>query len=34
MAGGAAGLAVGRAVIEDPDPGSVARRLAGIVHGR
>jgi DhnA family fructose-bisphosphate aldolase class Ia len=34
MTGGAAGLAVGRAVIEDPDPGAVARRLAGIVHGR
>jgi DhnA family fructose-bisphosphate aldolase class Ia len=34
MDGGAAGLAVGRAVIEDPDPGGVAGRLAGIVHPR
>lgn len=34
MDGGAAGLAVGRAVIEDPDPGAVAGRLAGIVHRR
>jgi DhnA family fructose-bisphosphate aldolase class Ia len=34
MAGGGAGLAVGRVVIEDPDPGGVAGRLAGIVHGR
>jgi len=34
MDGGAAGLAVGRAVIEDPDPAGVAGRLAGIVHRR
>ena len=34
MDGGAAGLAVGRAVIEDPDPAGVAGRLAGIVHHR
>jgi DhnA family fructose-bisphosphate aldolase class Ia len=30
--GGGAGLAVGRAVIEDPDPSGVAVRLAAIVH--
>jgi len=34
MDGGAAGLAVGRAVLEDPDPGAAAARLASIVHGR
>ena len=34
MDGGAAGLAVGRAVLEDPDPGAAAARLAAIVHGR
>ena len=32
MAGRGAGLAVGRVVIEDPDPAGVAGRLAGIVH--
>jgi len=31
--GGAAGLAIGRAVIEDPDPGGTAAALAAIVHG-
>ena len=30
--GGGAGLAVGRAIIEDPDPAGVAARLAAIVH--
>jgi DhnA family fructose-bisphosphate aldolase class Ia len=30
--GGGAGLAVGRSVIEDPDPAGVAARLAAIVH--
>ena len=33
MAGGAAGLAIGRAVLQDPDPGAVAAELATIVHG-
>ena len=33
MDGGGAGLAVGRLVIEDPDPGGTAERLAVIVHG-
>jgi DhnA family fructose-bisphosphate aldolase class Ia len=32
VAGGGAGLAVGRVVIEDPDPAGVAARLAAIVH--
>jgi DhnA family fructose-bisphosphate aldolase class Ia len=32
MAGGGAGLAIGRVVIEDPDPAGVAGRLARIVH--
>jgi DhnA family fructose-bisphosphate aldolase class Ia len=31
VAGGGAGMAVGRTVFEDPDPGEVARLLAGIV---
>ncbi len=34
MEGGAAGLAVGRSVIEDPAPAEVARRLAAVVHPR
>jgi len=34
MDGGGAGLAVGRLVIEDPDPAGTAERLATIVHGR
>jgi DhnA family fructose-bisphosphate aldolase class Ia len=33
MAGGGAGLAVGRAVLVDSDPAGMARRLADIVHG-
>jgi fructose-bisphosphate aldolase, class I len=32
MAGGAAGLAVGRRVFEDPDPAGAAKRVAEIVH--
>jgi DhnA family fructose-bisphosphate aldolase class Ia len=32
MAGGGAGLAIGRAVLLDPDPGAVAAALAAIVH--
>jgi DhnA family fructose-bisphosphate aldolase class Ia len=31
--GGGAGLAIGRAVIGDPDPGGTAAALARIVHG-
>ena len=34
MIGGAAGLAIGRALIQDPDPGEMARQVADIVHGR
>lgn len=33
MAGGGAGLAIGRTVLLDEDPGDMARRLADIVHG-
>ena len=33
MDGGGGGLAIGRTVIEDPDPGGVAARLSAIVHG-
>jgi DhnA family fructose-bisphosphate aldolase class Ia len=32
MAGGAAGLAVGRAILEEPSPSEAAKRLAAIVH--
>ena len=34
MTGGAAGMAVGRAVLIDPDPAGTARRIADAVHGR
>ena len=34
MDGGGGGLAVGRMVIEDPDPAGTAERLAAIVRGR
>jgi DhnA family fructose-bisphosphate aldolase class Ia len=34
MAGGAAGLAVGRAIYQDADPAETAKRLAEVVHGR
>lgn len=34
MAGGGAGLAVGRAIYQDPDPGETAKRLAAVVHSR
>lgn len=34
MAGGAAGLAVGRAVYQDPDPAGMAALVADLVHGR
>jgi len=33
MDGGAAGLALGRALLEDPDPGALAGDVAAIVHG-
>jgi DhnA family fructose-bisphosphate aldolase class Ia len=33
MAGGAGGLAVGRAILGDPSPGEMAAELAAIVHG-
>ncbi len=33
MAGGAGGLAIGRAILQEPDPATVARQLADIVHG-
>jgi DhnA family fructose-bisphosphate aldolase class Ia len=34
MAGGGSGLAVGRAVIQHPDPAGMAARLAEVVRGR
>jgi DhnA family fructose-bisphosphate aldolase class Ia len=33
MAGGAAGMAVGRVVFEEPDPAEAARAVAEVVHG-
>jgi DhnA family fructose-bisphosphate aldolase class Ia len=33
MAGGAAGMAMGRVVFEDPDPAEMAALVAAIVHG-
>jgi DhnA family fructose-bisphosphate aldolase class Ia len=33
MAGGGAGVAVGRAVYQDPDPASMARAVASLVRG-
>ena len=33
MAGGAAGMAIGRLVFEDPDPETMARLVADAVHG-
>jgi DhnA family fructose-bisphosphate aldolase class Ia len=33
MTGGGAGLAIGRAVLNDEDPGAMAAKLAAIVHG-
>lgn len=32
MAGGAAGVAIGRAVYQDPDPAGMAKAVAAIVH--
>ena len=34
MAGGGAGLAIGRALYQDPDPAGTARLVADAVHGR
>jgi DhnA family fructose-bisphosphate aldolase class Ia len=34
MTGGAAGLAIGRSLILDPDPREMARQVADVVHGR
>jgi DhnA family fructose-bisphosphate aldolase class Ia len=34
MAGGGAGMAVGRAVYQDPSPADAARAVADLVHGR
>lgn len=34
MAGGGAGMALGRALYQDPDPALLARRVADVVHGR
>jgi DhnA family fructose-bisphosphate aldolase class Ia len=33
MAGGGAGMAIGRTVYQDPDPAGMARQVAAIVHG-
>jgi len=33
MAGGGAGMAIGRTVYQDPDPAGMARQMASIVHG-
>lgn len=33
MAGGGAGLAMGRAILEEPSPADAARQLADVVHG-
>ena len=34
MAGGGAGLAIGRAIFQEPSPAAMAKELAEIVHGR
>lgn len=34
MAGGAAGMAIGRAIYQDPSPAETAKRVADIVHWR
>lgn len=34
VTGGAAGLAIGRALILDPDPALIAKQVADVVHGR
>jgi DhnA family fructose-bisphosphate aldolase class Ia len=33
IAGGGQGMAIGRAVYQDPDPGDMAKRIAALVHG-
>ena len=33
MAGGGSGLAIGRAILQEPTPAAVAERLAAVVHG-
>ena len=33
MAGGGAGLAMGRAILQEPSPAGAAKELAAIVHG-
>ena len=32
MAGGGAGMAIGRAVYQDPDPARIAKDIAALVH--
>jgi len=34
MAGGGAGMALGRVLYQDPEPAILARRVADVVHGR
>ena len=34
MEGGAAGMAIGRTVYQDPEPASMAKEIADVVHGR
>ena len=34
MEGGGSGMAMGRTIYQDPDPGEMAARVAGLVHGR
>jgi DhnA family fructose-bisphosphate aldolase class Ia len=34
MAGGGAGMALGRVLFQDPDPATLARQVADAVHGR
>ncbi len=34
MAGGGAGLAMGRAILGEPSPADAAQRLADVVHAR
>jgi DhnA family fructose-bisphosphate aldolase class Ia len=34
MAGGGAGMALGRTLYQDPDPAGLAGAVAALVHGR
>jgi DhnA family fructose-bisphosphate aldolase class Ia len=34
MAGGGSGLAMGRAIFQEPSPGAMAEQVAEIVHGQ